>query len=154
MEELQMAHEMQTTNGSFFPTLLWDDWPLDKLLRPVSQPQRATAGIKMLAADVAEHADRYIITLDVPGIKNEDIELSMEANTLSIKIQRAKPAEQENVKYLHRGRWNGSTVQTLGLPETVVSDEVEATLRDGVLTIEVMKQPEKQPRKIAIKSVE
>lgn len=148
-----MTTALQTQNGNLFPSVFWNDWPLERLLK--QNPVSACGGSRpnAIAADIAEYSDTFIVSMDVPGMRHEDIDLSLEDTVLTVTVQRAEPAEQEDVRYHHRGRWHGKTAHSITLPDTA-SEEVEATLKDGVLTIAIKKQPEKQPRKIAIKTDE
>lgn len=142
-----------SSNGNFPSLLIMEDWPFNSTLKRLNSRVNGDIGHSYFNADLTEYADRYMISIDVPGISREDMDISMENNTLSIQIKREKLAEEEGAKYLHSGRWFGSTVQTITLPDTVSNDEVEAALKEGVLTIVLKKQPEKQARKIEIKAL-
>ncbi|MCB0329225.1 MAG: Hsp20/alpha crystallin family protein [Bdellovibrionales bacterium] len=148
-----MLPALRTVSGSVLPSLLLEDWPFEQVVRNLNGGSNGATHLKFFPLDVAEYSDRYTLQMEVAGIRRENIDISFEDNSLSIQIERKAPSTQEEAKYLHRGRWFGSTIRTVSLPEAASGEEIEAHLKDGVLTIEVKKQPERQARKIEIKDL-
>lgn len=98
--------------------------------------------------DVQESDARYELRLDVPGVAKEDLKVHFEQDTLTVRGERKSTSETPT----RRERWAGTFVRTLSLPDGVDNARIEATLKDGVLTIVVPKGEKAQPRQIAIQS--
>ena len=101
--------------------------------------------------NVWEDGDHLMAEAEVPGMKLEDLEILVEGEELTIK---GKFAANENKEsgYLRRERVVGEFSRTISLPRPINSDRVEATLKDGVLTIKLPKAEEAKARKIAVRS--
>ena len=101
------------------------------------------------AVNVWEQGNALLVEMEVPGIKNDQVNISVVGGELSIKIDRPE-VEQENVRYHRRERPVGSFTRVLRLPVEVNADRVEAELRDGVLSITLPKAESAKPRKINV----
>ena len=109
------------------------------------------------ATDVFEKNDAYVISLELPGVLPEHVELSFEKNTLTIRGTNASGlpnTENGELRVYAAERLSGSFERTIRLPEYVDSEHIEATFAHGVLTITVPKSQAATPRKIAIRSAE
>lgn len=104
------------------------------------------------AANVWEQGDALQIEMELPGVKNDQVDISVAGGELSVKIDRPEIA-QEGVTYHRRERAVGSFSRTLKLPLEVDANRVEAELRDGVLLITLPKAESAKPRKINVASV-
>jgi HSP20 family protein len=102
------------------------------------------------AAALWEAGDCFYVEADMPGVKREDVELTLEKNVLRIAAERKAPEEERN--YWHNERGYGRVERSVTLPESVDPDSIEAELRDGVLNIKLHKRPETLPKRIEIKS--
>ncbi|MFL7837167.1 MAG: Hsp20/alpha crystallin family protein [Candidatus Promineifilaceae bacterium] len=107
-----------------------------------------------LAIDVAEDDAAYIIKASVPGIKADDLDVSIIDNVLTIKgeIKDENELDEENY-HLRERRW-GSFSRSITLPSAVDADAVEASYEDGVLTLNIPKTEEVKARRIPIKEVQ
>jgi HSP20 family protein len=103
------------------------------------------------AANVWEQGDALQIEMELPGVKGDQVDVSVAGGELSVKIDRPEVAE-EGVTYHRRERSVGSLSRTLKLPIEVDADRVEAELRDGVLCITLPKAACAKPRKINVAS--
>jgi len=103
------------------------------------------------AVDIREEADRYVVQADLPGVKPDDIEVSLEKGVLTIKGHRETEAKEERENYRRVERIYGSFFRRFTLPETVDEEKIEAKYDNGVLTIIIPKKPEEQPKKITVK---
>jgi len=92
-----------------------------------------------------------MIEMEVPGLKSDQLEISVVGDELSIKVQRPD-LQQEGVTYHRRERPVGEFARVLRLPAEVEADHVEAELRDGVLSITLPKAERARPRKISVAS--
>lgn len=101
------------------------------------------------SVDVVAKEHELVFQVDVPGVKQENLEVTLENHVLSIKGSRkfeAGPNEQQMLL----GRSYGSFSLQYTLPETADGEKLAAYLADGVLTLRVPKHPKAQPRKIQI----
>jgi HSP20 family protein len=100
-------------------------------------------------ASLWEEEGRWCLEVELPGVKQEDVEITVEKNTLRIVAERKTV---EDRKYFHQERGYGRIERVITLPETVNPDSIEAELKDGVLHLLLAKRPESQPRKVTLKS--
>jgi HSP20 family protein len=100
-------------------------------------------------ASLWEEEGRWCVEIDLPGIKQEDIDVTVEKNTLRLTAQR--PAPEADRKYFHQERSYGKILRTITLPETVDPEGIEAELTGGVLRLNMAKRPELQPKKVQVK---
>ncbi len=91
----------------------------------------------------------FIVEAEVPGLKMDDIEVLVQGDELTVKGER-KASEEEGVTHHLHERKAGEFNRTLQLPVEIDSEKVEASLRDGVLTIKLPKSQAVLPRKIAV----
>jgi HSP20 family protein len=107
-------------------------------------------GAYTLGVDVAESQDGFVVKAAVPGMKPEDVDISVENDVLTIRGQHKQEQTREDENYLRRElRW-GSFERALRLPPTVDAERADAKFDNGVLTVTLPKKPEAQPRKIQI----
>jgi len=104
--------------------------------------------------DIEEQPDRYTLHLELPGLKLEDIKITLEDNTLSIRGEKTRTEEQKNATYHRLERVYGTFERTFSLTHAVKSDKIEATYRDGVLEVTVPKAEEAKAREIPIKTAQ
>ncbi len=100
---------------------------------------------------VSEDGDKIYVSAEIPGIKAEDLDISVIGRTLTLSGER-KPEEAVNVTYHRRERKWGSFRKALTLPEDVNAEAIQAECKDGVLHVILPKAEHVKPRKIAIKS--
>ncbi len=105
------------------------------------------------AMDVVEHAESYLIAVELPGVEPSSVDLSFEQNTLAIrgtKEPTIERGEKEELRVYNAERVSGSFERVVRLPEHVDGDRIAASYDKGVLTISVPKSAAAQPRKIQI----
>ena len=99
--------------------------------------------------DVRSNDDRVVFYFDVPGVKKEDLEITLERGVLTVKG--ARQFEAGNAKeQLLLGRAYGSFNRSFSLPENLDEEKLIATLTDGVLAVEIPRQKKAKPRRIEI----
>ncbi len=103
------------------------------------------------AVNVWEKDDSLMVEMELPGLKNDELEVSVVGDELSIKVRRAEP-QQEGLTYHRRERPVGEFARILRLPVEVEAEHVDAELRDGVLSIKLPKAERARPRKISVVS--
>ena len=101
--------------------------------------------------NVTEDNDNYYVRAELPGIKADELDISVTADTLSISGERKLPAEDEKAQYHRREREAGRFSRIVSLPEQVDTGKVEARSTDGVLTITLPKAEIAKPKQIAVK---
>jgi len=100
--------------------------------------------------DVRETKGEYLIQADLPGVKEDEIEVSQSGNMLTISGKREDEHKEEGEQYYAMERSYGSFARTFTLPDSVDGEHVTADLKSGVLAVHVPKRPEAQSKKIAI----
>lgn len=103
------------------------------------------------ALNVWEEGDALLAEAEVPGFRLEDLEISLQEGGLTIKGKREAAASDSAANYHRRERVNRAFERTVALPFEIATDKVEATLRDGVLTIRMPKAEAAKPRRIEVK---
>jgi len=105
------------------------------------------------AVDVKDEADRYMIEAELPGMKEDDIELDLHNNILTIKGDRETESQNQSEGYSHCERYFGSFRRDIPFEEEVIPENVSAELKKGILHIELMKKEKskKSHKKIEIK---
>jgi HSP20 family protein len=104
------------------------------------------------AIDVHEDSERLVLQAELPGVKREDIEVSIDANVLTLKGERKLEKEEQGRRYHRIERSYGTFVRQFQLPSNVDSTQIDAQLSEGVLTVSLNKKQELKPRKIDVKS--
>src|ERR687887_15926 len=102
------------------------------------------------AVDVLESKDSYLIRAELPGMKREDFNLEVHDGSLTLSGERKFEEPANGVEYHRVERVAGKFSRSFYLPQTVKSDAIKATYRDGILEIHVPKAEEAKPRQIAI----
>jgi HSP20 family protein len=100
--------------------------------------------------EVRETHDSYVFRADLPGVKQEDVDINITGNRLTVSGKRECEQRNENDRYYVYECQYGSFQRSFTLPDGVSPDEVKADMRDGVLSLHVPKKAEAQPRKIPI----
>jgi len=102
------------------------------------------------ALDLYEDKDNLVATAELPGMKKEEIEISLHEGNLTIAGER-KVEKQYGEKETQRSeRFFGRFQRTIALPKTVDANGVKAAYKDGVLTVTLPKSPEAKPKQIAV----
>ena len=100
--------------------------------------------------DVYETREELVVAVEVPGVREKDIHLSMTGDVLSLRGQRGIAAEAREESYHRIERWSGTFERHVRLPIPVQADRIRASYRDGVLEVRLPKPEEVKPREIKI----
>ena len=100
--------------------------------------------------DVKETKDSYVFKADLPGVKEENVDVSVTGNILTITGKREAEEKKEGENWHAVERSYGSFSRSFKLPETANTEKVEATMANGVLTLTLPKRAESQTRKVTI----
>ena len=106
------------------------------------------------AVDIKEEKDKFVLHADLPGVRPDETDVSMEDGVLTIKGEKKSEAITEKDGYKRVERTYGSFHRRFSLPDTANSEEISAKSRNGVLEIIIPKRQSVQPKKIAVTSVE
>jgi HSP20 family protein len=106
------------------------------------------------AVDIKEEDDKFVIHADIPGVKPEDIEVSMEAGVLTVKGQKESEAKTEKEGYKRVERSFGSFYRRFSLPDTANGEEINAKSKHGVLEITIPKREAVKPKRISVSAEE
>src|ERR1043165_9158726 len=118
---------------------------MDELMRSTGNGNRVTGFTPLV--DVHETQEDYLVKVDLPGVKADDVNVEVNDNVLSISGSRV--ADETGQAQLVE-RPYGSFVRTLTLPQGVDSDSIEAGYQEGVLELRIPKPAEQKPKKITI----
>ena len=125
------------------------DWLTGSLSRGLFR--ETTAGVFPLM-NVTEDQDSFYVRAELPGLKPDELDISVTGDTLSLSGERKIPTEDENAQYHRREREAGKFNRIVSLPSQVDTGKVEASCEDGILTITLPKAEAVKPKKIAIKA--
>lgn len=118
-----------------------DDWNLPVYRDSIWNP----------AVDVKENEGSFVLTADIPGLTKKDVKISINNRVLNLHGERKEEKENEDGKFYYRERHIGSFSRSFQLPETVNEDGIQASVRNGVLSIELPKLEESLPKDLEIK---
>jgi HSP20 family protein len=104
------------------------------------------------ALDMIDKGASIAVMVDVPGFKKEDIEISIEKNTLKLTGKRSVKDEYKDEDFYHMERNHAGFERTVVLPVKIDSDNIRASLKDGLLEITLSKAKERVPKKIKVEA--
>lgn len=103
------------------------------------------------ALDISERKDAYVVTVEVPGVKPEELDITLEDGLLTIKGERRFTQESSDQQFHRVERRYGSFRRSITLPSQVRADQIEASFDNGVLEVVVPKAEEAKPKKITVR---
>ena len=103
------------------------------------------------SVDIRETQDALVFGIELPGLKKEDVEITIENSILTVAGERKFEKETKGESYHRVERSYGSFSRSFTLPTGVQGDQVEASFDAGLLTIKLPKQEQSKPRKISIR---
>ena len=123
----------------------------ERMLGDVWTPwTQVTSGAGM-PLDVRETKDELVITVDLPGVKREDVQITLEEETLRLDAEKKEEKAQDGESWYARERSFGKYARVMGLPFRVAADRITATMENGVLEVRLPKAEEAKPKRIEIK---
>ncbi len=138
----------------------WNPWAelhrlqeqMSRLVESGGYTRPTRAWTPMPPINVSQTNDAVVVTAEVPGVKPEDLSLTITGNTLLLKGVRKPSVEDAKVSYVRRERPTGEFSRSIELPEKAQSDKAAAEFAQGLLTIRIPKAAEAVPRHIAVKA--
>jgi HSP20 family protein len=128
----------------------------DELDRLFESPFEQFASSQMLGADIGpaldlyEDKDNLTVSAELPGMKREEIEVSLHDGALTISGERKSEKNSEKGQAYRSERFFGRFQRTVALPSSVAADKVKATYKDGILTVTLPKTEEAKPKQIDV----
>ncbi len=130
---------------------LVDDFFKGFLVRPLAVEGARGETMPRMKVDVAEKNGAYLVSAELPGVKKEDIQITIDGAqvTLAAEVKREKEVSQDE-RVLHTERTYGSVSRSFSLPQEIDEAKAEAKFRDGVLELALPKKAAAQRKQIAI----
>ena len=131
---------------------LVDDFFKGFLVRPVAYEGNGRDVLPRMKVDVAEKNGAYKVAAEIPGVKKEDIDVSIDGAqvTISAEVKQEKEAQAQDERVLHVERVFGKVTRTFTLPQELDEAKVEAKYRDGILELTLPKKAAAQRKQITI----
>ena len=127
-----------------------DDW-FDSFFRGLDRPHSFFEHKVWPAIDVAEKEDTVLIRAEVPGLKPEELDISVYGNTLTISGEKKEAKEDQGDGFYHVESSYGSFRREVALPTDVDESKIEAVCKDGVLSITLPKAEKNKAVKVQVK---
>lgn len=155
-----MANITRYTQPTFGGLNMFDDFDrlIDGVLgnmRLTVQPsagQRATGSMFTPHLDITETETGVQVTAELPGLEAADVQLDITDNILTLKGEKKSQSEEKTKTFYRQERTYGSFTRRIALPAEVDTDNVDATFKNGILSITLPKTEKSQPKQISIKS--
>ena len=140
---------------AYEPTRRWRDvfgWdPFAEMMPALLHDERGLAFNPDF--EVKETKDAFIFKADLPGVRETDLDISLTGNRLVVSGKREAEERKEEENFYMYERSYGTFSRAFTLPEGIDADQVQADLKEGVLSISIPKRPEAQPKKISLKGI-
>ncbi len=116
------------------------------------RPLAPALGAQSLALDVYQTEDSLVVKAAVPGLKPEDIDITITGNVLSIKGETKAEEKVEKEDYIYQERRFGAFQRSVQLPDDLLTEKAEASFKDGLLILTVPKSAEAKPKMIKVQA--
>jgi HSP20 family protein len=128
-----------------FEDLLWPSEEERQL------PMMRELETRMPVIDLEDRGDKYVMTVEVPGFKNDEIEINVWDGSVEVSGCRETKQDEETKGYVRKERASESFYRRMALPEEIKVDDAEASLQNGILELTLPKKVPKKKKKVAIK---
>jgi len=102
------------------------------------------------AVDIFEDENSIKVMCEVPGVEKEDVKISIQDNVLTVSGEKKRDFEGENGSFYRVERLCGKFQRSFSLPSSVDQENVKATYKNGILTINLPKEEEAKPKEVSI----
>ena len=136
---------------SMLENLLDFDQTIDDMIMGVNVPVHFVPRSNAPAMSIADYAHELVVTLDLPGVKKEDVKISKVGNLLTISGERKRALLPDDSRWLRSETRDGGFKKTLKLSEQINGEGIAAEMTNGVLRVVLPKAEEAKPREIAIR---
>jgi HSP20 family protein len=125
--------------------------PFDDLFRGFFAPVRAERASVSIKVDVSEKDNAYVVHAEIPGVKKDDIQVSIEGNQVTIGAEVKRESEKEDGgRLLHTERYYGSAYRSFTLPSELDESASTAKYENGILELTLTKKPAVAGRKLTV----
>lgn len=139
---------------AIFRDRLFDDWtfPAFREAEDVDRKLYGKHAARVMKTDVRDKEDHYLIDMDLPGFKKEEIELKLEDGYLTVTAEKGldKDESDDKGRLIRQERYVGTQSRSFYVGAAVTEEDVKAKFEDGVLQIRIPKKEEKQPERKTI----
>jgi len=139
----------------------WDPWReiedmFDRYTRAVGWPRIGSQDVVATGdwtprVDIAETDKEFLIKVEIPEVKKEDVKVTVDNRVLTIRGERKQEKEEKGKKFHRIERYYGSFSRSFTLPDNVDETKIKASFKDGMLTLHIQKTEERKPKAIEIK---
>ncbi len=123
----------------------------DNLFRGELPEPSELDGIWNPSVDIAERENEYLVKVELPGVNKDDVRITLEENLLTIRGEKKQEKESKDANYHRMERSYGSFQRSFTLPTSVKADKIDASYRDGILTVTLPKADEAKRKQIEVK---
>ena len=127
------------------PSIFADDFVDDFFGTPERYYVRANSASRMMQTDVKETDSSYELSMDLPGVKKEDVKCELKDGYLVVSAETKRENDQKDSegKYIRRERYSGTCSRSFYVGKDVKQEDIKAKFADGVLTLDIPKQVKK-----------
>ena len=146
---------MAVTRWDPFRELLTLQERLDKMFREMDRPRREEDFVSSEwtpPVDILEAGDKFILKLEIPEVDKASIDIKIQDNELTIKGERKVEADTEPDHYLRMERGYGTFTRSFSLTKSIDAGKIKATIKDGLLRVDLPKREEVKPKQIKIET--
>ncbi len=133
---------------------LYGNNPFDLIDHLFSNDELLYSGFRTPAVDISEEDNRYLIEAELPGLSEKDVKLELKDGILYLSTAKKESKEEKSSKnrWLRRERREFQFSRSFDLPDNIDVEKIEATFRDGLLTVTLPKKAEAAPRLVPVKA--
>ena len=138
----------------------WDPWReietmFDRYTRAVGMPRHGnqdmlTYGDWSPRADIFEDSENFVIKMEIPEVRREDVKVTVDNRILTIRGERRQEKEEKGKTFHRIERQFGTFIRNFNLPDNVDEQNIKATFRDGLLSLQIAKTEVTRPRAIEV----
>ena len=107
-----------------------------------------------MRTDIREKGDNYVLDMELPGYKKENISVKLENGTLTVQAIGSEESREEENGFLRQERYAGSCARSFYIGEALRQEDIQARFENGILTLVFPKQPAPQPEQSKYISIE
>ena len=137
-----LRHDMDSLFDRFFR----DPWSWGDSDSP------ASGLMNMPRTDLADTENEVTVTMELPGVDPKNVDISITGDVLTVRGEKKEEKKERKKNYHYVERQHGSFHRSVQLPSTVDPSKVDATFKDGVLSVSVAKNPEAKPKRITVRN--
>jgi len=131
----------------FGPLADFDDFLQGLPLGPMLRDLPASPDIRI---DVNEDEKNYLVSAEIPGVKKEDIDVSVDGNRVTLQAEVKRDQTRNSEKELYSERYVGKAYRSFSLPQDIDCDKCQARYDDGILQLTLPKKPNGQNKRLSI----